>query len=328
MNRESFERQYRGDWQRLQDALALLEARGRKMQWSEIERTEAVSEDFPELYRRVCHHLALVRSRLYGTDLEQRLNALVLRGHHQLYRRAGPTWSEVSGFVVAGFPRLVRRNARLFWLAFVLFFGPLFGMAAAVALYPELVYSVIDPEVAAEYQEMYDPASSRERSAGTDFMMFGFYIYNNVSIAFQTFAGGILFAVGSIAFLVYNGVAIGTVAGHMANLGYGETFFPFVIGHGSFELIAIVLAGMSGLKLGLALLSPGRRSRRAALVAAGRDSVRLVYGIFGLLVLAAFVEAFWSSATLFPPEVKYVAGTAGWLAVAAYLTLGGRDRAS
>ncbi|HEX9734872.1 MAG TPA: stage II sporulation protein M [Thermoanaerobaculia bacterium] len=315
MNREAFERQYQDDWKRLGELLDHLER---------VKKSD-VCGGFPELYRRVCHQLALVRSRLYGTDLEQHLNGLVLRGHHQLYRRSGPTWTQVADFFVAGFPRLVRREARLVGVAVALLFGPLLAMVAAVAARPELAYSVIDPATAAEYQSMYDPADSMERGSQTDFYMFGFYVYNNVSIAFQTFAGGILFAVGSIVYLVINGVVIGTVAGHMVNVGNGDAFFPFVVGHGSFELVAIALAGASGLKLGLALAAPGRRSRRAALVAAGRESIRMVYGIFGMLVLAAFVEAFWSSSTVFPSTVKYVAGGAGWVAVAAYFTLAGRD---
>lgn len=327
MNRESFESQYQADWNRLEDALTELEKedeRARRVP----DRADPLYQEFPELYRRVCHQLSLVRSRLYGTDLEQKLNGLVLRGHHQLYRRTGPTWRQVSDFVWRGFPRLVRREAKLFWVAFALFYGPLFGMAVAVHVYPELVYSVIDPETAAEYQTMYDENERGERGAETDVFMFGFYIYNNVSVAFRTFAGGILFALGSIFFLVFNGVSIGTVAGHMVNVGNGDQFFPFVIGHGSFELTAIVLAGASGLKLGLSVLSPGRLGRRQALVLAGRESIRMVYGIFGLLVVAAFLEAFWSPSPWFPAEVKYAVGTGLWIMVAAYFLLAGRRRAA
>lgn len=318
MNREAFEHQYRGDWRRFEVALEKLE-KGRKG------RDDA---DFPELYRRVCHCLALARSRLYGTDLEQELNDLVLRGHQQLYRRAGFSWRQAADFVVAGFPRLVRREARLVGLACLLFYGPFAAMAAGVVAYPELVYSVIDPEAAAGFQEMYDPAASRDRESQTDFMMFGFYIYNNVSIAFRTFASGILFGVGSIVFLVFNGLVIGTVFGHMVNAGTGDVFFPFVVGHGAFELTAIVLSGAAGLKLGLAVLDPGRLTRRQALLEAGREGVRMVYGIFGLLVLAAFVEAFWSSSTLVPAAVKYAVGAACWVAVTLYLLFAGRDRAA
>ena len=96
-------------------------------------------------------------------------------------------------------------------------------------------------------------------------MMFGFYIRNNIGIAFQCFAGGIFAGLGSLFFLAFNGVAAGSPAGYLTARGHGETFYSFVVTHGAFELTAIVLAGAAGLRLGHALLVPGRHTRRAAL---------------------------------------------------------------
>jgi uncharacterized membrane protein SpoIIM required for sporulation len=109
-------------------------------------------------------------------------------------------------------------------------------------------------------------------------------------------------------------------------MGYGENFYPFVIGHGAFELTAIVLSGAAGLRLGFALLAPGRLSRGQALLTAGRESVRILYGAAGMLVIAAFLEAFWSSAALVPPPVKYGVGAFFGAVVLLYLWLGGRTR--
>jgi hypothetical protein len=53
-----------------------------------------------------------------------------------------------------------------------------------------------------------------------------------------------------------------------------------------------------------------------------------MYGVAGVLVAAAFVEAFWSSITTFPPIVKYGAGMALGVLVIAYFTLAGRARAA
>jgi peptidoglycan/LPS O-acetylase OafA/YrhL len=58
-------------------------------------------------------------------------------------------------------------------------------------------------------------------------------------------------------------------------------------------------------------------------LAAGR-SVRLIGGVIVLLLLAAFVEAYWSSMTFADPTVKYAVGAALWLLVLGYLLLAGR----
>lgn len=323
MNRESFERQHGGDWKRFEEILDRLETAEEKRPVRPGGKLMGAG-DFPELYRRTCHHLALARHRLYGTDLEQKLNRLALRGHYFLYRRPGPGWDQVAEFLRYGLPRQIRREARLFLLCFALLFLPLVATATAVTYRPELAGSLIGEEAAAEYQKMYDPSKRPERSAGSDVMMFGLYVYNNIGIAFRTFAGGILFGVGSIVILLLNGVMIGAVAGHVTAQGFGGTFYPFVVGHSSFELLAIVLAGMGGLKLGLALVAPGRRRRSDALRLAGREAVTLIYGAAFLLLLAAFVEAFWSSARFLPDAVKYAAGALGWAAMAGYFSFVGR----
>ncbi|MGC3468390.1 stage II sporulation protein M, partial [Pseudomonas aeruginosa] len=78
-------------------------------------------------------------------------------------------------------------------------------------------------------------------------------------------------------------------------IGYVQTFWPFVIGHGAFQLTAITFAGAAGLKLGWALLAPRRLTRGEALRLAARRSVQLIAGVNVLLLLAAFTEAYWSS---------------------------------
>ena len=92
-----------------------------------------------------------------------------------------------------------------------------------------------------------------------------FYIKNNIGISFQVFAGGILFGIGTLFFLLFNGIFIGAVFGHLIQIGYSETILSFAVGHSSFELIAIVISGVAGLKLAAALVNPGKLSRSSAL---------------------------------------------------------------
>jgi uncharacterized membrane protein SpoIIM required for sporulation len=177
---------------------------------------------------------------------------------------------------------------------------------------------------------MYDPANRRlgMREADTHLAMFGYYIWNNVRIGFQTFAGGLLAGLGTIWYLAANGVILGAVAGYLTQIGFGETFWSFVSGHAALELTAIVISGAAGLRLGLAVIAPGKRSRKAALVAAARPAVRLMYGAALMFAAAAFVEAFWSPLTAVPYAAKIWAGLAGWGMLLAYLALSGRAGAA
>jgi uncharacterized membrane protein SpoIIM required for sporulation len=123
---------------------------------------------------------------------------------------------------------------------------------------------------------------------------------------------------------VYNGALIGAVSGHLTNVGFTTPFFTFVIGHGSFELTAIVLAGAAGLKIGYALLVPGQLTRLQALQQSAQGAIELVYGVILMLLIAAFIEAFWSSNNLFAPWQKYTVGALLWALVLGYLLSSGR----
>jgi uncharacterized membrane protein SpoIIM required for sporulation len=94
--------------------------------------------------------------------------------------------------------------------------------------------------------------------------------------------------------------------------------------HSAFELTAIVLAGAAGLRIGHALLAPGRLTRRQSLELATREAAVLIYGFVAMLVIAAAIEAFWSSAGWLPHPLKYGVAAACWAGVLGYLTLQGR----
>lgn len=311
-----------------------------KAQWTQfalmldrLERGKGTSrlDGFPREYRQLCQHLALARERGYSSFLVDSLQQQVLRGHQQLYRHRSRLGQRIAAFILADFPRLVREQWRFVLAASLMFFGSLIGFACLVYLFPDLIYNLIPAEQVSQMQGMYDPVAghlgrSAERAASEDWVMFGFYIMHNIGIAFQTFASGLLFGLGSAFFLFFNGLMIGAVAGHLTQIGYGQTFWSFVIGHGAFELSAIALAGAAGLQLGWALVAPGRLRRAEALRVAARKSVLLICGVMLFLLIAAFIEAYWSSMTGPAPITKYLVGAALWVLVALYLLLAGRTR--
>ncbi|MCK1784706.1 stage II sporulation protein M [Pseudomonas sp. TNT11] len=322
MKQSLFESRHQPQWQAFAEQL------------TQLEQGKAKAEelaDFPHHYRRLCQHLALAQERGYSSYLVDPLQQLALRGHQQLYRHRSQLAANVLSFLLADFPRLVREQWRFVLIASLLFFGSLVGIALLVYLFPELIYSIVSPQQVAEMQSMYDPDASRlgrvaERASSEDWMMFGYYVMHNIGIAFQTFAAGLLFGLGSVFFLIFNGLIIGAISGHLTEIGYGQTFWSFVIGHGAFELSAIALAGAAGLQLGWALIAPGHLTRGESLRLAARKSVQMLCGVMLFLLIAAFIEAYWSSSTAIAPWVKYLVGAGLWLLVATYLTFAGRTR--
>ncbi|SFP50391.1 stage II sporulation protein M [Pseudomonas sp. NFPP28] len=322
MKQSLFESRHQRQWQAFAEQLKQLEQGQAKA---------GDVADFPHQYRRLCQHLALAQERGYSSYLVDPLQQLALRGHQQLYRHRSQLAANALSFVLADFPRLVREQWRFVLIASLLFFGSLVGIALLVYLFPDLIYSIVSPQQVAEMQGMYDPDASRlgraaERASSEDWMMFGYYVMHNIGIAFQTFAAGLVFGLGSVFFLVFNGLIIGAVSGHLTEIGYGQTFWSFVIGHGAFELTAIALAGAAGLQLGWALIAPGQLTRGESLRLAARKSVQMLCGVMIFLLIAALIEAYWSSTTVITPWVKYLVGAVLWLLVGTYLGFAGRNR--
>lgn len=323
MNQNRFEQAYQEQWRSFELLLDMLEAKDH-----EFLPTAADLNSFPTGYRRLCNHYGLARSRRYSPALVDRLHLLVSRGHRQLYRRKGSLLRHGLQFVGRDFPRTVRSIPAAFWLAFLLFFGSATGIGIATYHDPVLIYSIMDEGQVSEMEAMYDPGNKKigrgaARESETDFAMFGYYIMNNISIGFRTFAAGILFGVGSVFFLLFNGVTIGGVAGHLSHPPFASLFWPFVSGHGAFELTAIVICGAAGLTLGGSILMPGRLSRRDSLRFHAPIALRLVMGAALMLLCAAFIEAFWSSSGL-DPAIKFWVASFNWSIVVLYLVFCGR----
>lgn len=210
-------------------------------------------------------------------------------------------------------------------------FGPAIVLGIVCYFNADFVYSLLPEQQVVEYESMYNPSAKilgRARESTTNFMMFGFYIRHNIGIGFSTFAGGLLLGIGTILSLIFNGLIIGALAGHLTHLGYISTFWPFVSGHSAFEITAICITGAAGLKLSYTLFAPGNRRRVDALKLAARDALPLVIGAAGMLVIAAFIEAFWSSSTFFDPRTKYIVAGVLWTLVTFYFLLAGRRYAS
>lgn len=288
----------------------------------------------PPLYRDVCGDLSRAQAARYSAPLVDYLQALTAQAHTVLYgagrarvetradARAGQAPSSRSSWMVA-FPIAVRRHHKAMALATFLFFVPfLLGLFMTLQK-PELAFRVVPETMLRPLTEAYQHGFADGRGTADDTLMTGFYVNNNVGIALRCFALGIFGGLGSAFTLVQNGLFTGAVVGYVGSQGAGLNILTFIVGHSTFELGAIVIAGGAGLAMGWSVVAPGSRTRLASLQHVGKDVVVIVCGAAVMLFIAALVEGFWSSSSV-PIPVKLVVGTANFILVLAYLGLAGR----
>jgi len=304
-----------GDWHELQQ---MLEKLGRK-QLASL-GPQAVSR-FSDLYRSTTADLAYARLRYPRNPVVSRLNQTVNLAHGVLYTERRNYWSRLWRFMAGGFPLAVRRQAPFVWVAAAAFVLATVGgvlwfrldsRASLQAMFPDAVCGGLN-----EAGHTLGPLSEQIVSAVA-------ITLNNIQVALIAFALGMLACVGTIYVLVQNGLLIGVLGAYaVTECHKASDFVALVIPHGTIELTIIVLAGAAGMRIGWAMLAPGRLRRGKAIAVAGGDAVRILIGTVPFFVVAGTVEGFVTPAGL-PPAMNVAIGALLGILFWAYLAIGGR----
>ena len=319
MKPTAFEEKNDAAWRELERALDALDRR------KPVEDAARV----PRLFRQVCGDLALAQHRMYGRRLCERLNVLVIGAYQHLGLAARRGSGAFVRFFASTFPRAVRTEHRVVWLCMALFFVPFAAFIVAAYFEPKWIFALLPPEAQAQMDMMYgkDTMDDYVRDKfGSSFAMFGFYIINNISIHFRIFASGVLLGAGAVYGLGYQGIFLGAMFGYVHTSGNLHRLYTFAASHSSFELLGFILGAAAGVRIGLALVHPGRLPRAAAMREAGKRALPVLLGSTMMLVGAAVIEGFWSGSGV-APWMKHTVGILGWVLFAVYFIFAGRRTA-
>jgi uncharacterized membrane protein SpoIIM required for sporulation len=290
-----------------------------------------VAVPFIQKFREITQDLNTTKTYGYDPVIIERLNTLVNEGNQILYAQRGWTIKKPLYFILYTFPQKVRTNWQGILAVILLFYGIAGFFFLLCVRFPDITEEFISAQTISHMEEMYNPKSRNfltPRDTGTDADMFGFYIYNNISIAFRIFAGGILAGIGSLLLLCYNAGLMGIITGHLLNVGYAGTLFPFIIAHSAFDLTAIIFSAYAGMLLGYRFFITRGLSRGDSIKKAGRDALPIIAGSTIMLVIAAVIEAFWSSKHQFHLTLRLAVGSSMWILLLIYFLFAGRKPAA
>lgn len=129
-------------------------------------------------------------------------------------------------------------------------------------------------------------------------------ISNNIQVAFRTYVLGIFMSIGTLLIMIYNGIMIGTFQYYFAKQDLLATSAMTIWLHGTLEISSIIIAGGAGLTLGSGLLFPGTYTRLQAFQLSAVRSLKLVFGIVPILIIAGIIESFLTRYTEVPAFAK------------------------
>ena len=246
------------------------------------------------LYRAAAADLALARRRFPRDPTTIALEQRVGRARHLVYHAPSRRESVVS-FITRDYWVAVRQR----WPALVIAAVLLLGSGGLSAVWADR-----DPGRAAGLAPGAYEAVTQPRPHGADLRLSasertglsGEIFTNNIRVTLLAFAAGIAAGIGTALLLLWNGVQLGVVAGLAVGSGNGRVFFELVTAHGVLELSCIIVAAAAGLRMGWALIEPGRRTRARALGLEAREAVQIVLGTAPWLVVAGLIEGFLTPA--------------------------------
>jgi uncharacterized membrane protein SpoIIM required for sporulation len=253
-------------------------------------------------YRAAVADLALARRRFPSDPVTARLERLVAGARQAVYgsRRSRPS---LRAFFSHGYWRRVRERPVALAVAAALLFG-----TAALAM----LWGATDPGAAAgvvpgDFIDAAQPPRGDRGLSAADAAAFSSQIFtNNIQVTLVAFAGGITAGLATALSLILNGLILGAVLGLSIDAGTTGDILRLIVAHGVLELSCIVVAAAAGLRMGWALVEPGRRTRRDALVDEARAAVVIAVGTAPWLVVAGLVEGFVSPSGLAPGTVTAV----------------------
>jgi uncharacterized membrane protein SpoIIM required for sporulation len=288
----------RPHWDRLSALLTQCDASG----LDQLARAELA--ELALLYRQVAADLSVLRQDPTSRTYAVHVNQLLARAHHIIYSGRKASLLTLFRFLRDEYPAIFQRQLGCVAAALaVTLAGGLLGAALTTAR-PEFMRHFVGPEMIAtmERHEMWTKSVVSIAPQASSAIM-----TNNLSVSFITFAGGIVFGLGTLFELFQNGMMLGVIGAACHHYDMSLALWSFVAPHGSLELPSIIIAGGAGLRLGHAMLFPGALRWRESIARGGIEATRLVSGIIPLLIIAGTLEGFFSPSAA-PVWLKFTVG--------------------
>ena len=256
------------------------------------------------LYRQAASDLSTLRQDSTARAYAEHVNQLLARAHHIIYSGRRASFLKILLFLRDDYPATVQRQIRYVLLSLVILLsGSLLGSVLTLAR-PQFMRHMLGPAMVEtiERHEMWTHSIVGIEPVASSLIM-----TNNLSVCFVAFGGGVIFGLGPLYSMFFNGLLLGVIGVACQQHGMSVSLWSFVAPHGSLELPSIILAGAAGLRLGRGVLFPGLYRWRDSIALAGVESTRLVAGIIPLLVIAGTLEGFFSPSAA-PIWLKFTVG--------------------
>jgi uncharacterized membrane protein SpoIIM required for sporulation len=258
-------------------------------------------DEMAERFTTLLDDLAYAKTFYSFSKVTGYINSLAAGIYQSIYANNREEGGRFQSFFKYELPLLFRKYHRIILFTFLFFL--LFCLIAAFSAAHDETF--VRGVLGDEYVNMTEQNIKKGDPFGVyknenELTMFLWIAYHNIEIAVLCFMGGLLLGVGSLWFMMKNGVMLGAFQYYFFTKGLGIKSILVIWLHGTLEIFSIVIAGSAGLIMASGLLFPGTRKRIDALKRTTRDGVKVIVSLVPLFITAAFIEGFVTRHTAMP----------------------------
>lgn len=305
-----------------QDASAAVWIRTRAAEWQTLatetaavpQRAHATVDEALHtlrLYRAVARHLASARRLLPGSFLASALESAYVTLHVGIGRPPKFGRSRLLALFRDDIPAAAASiRATTLWIA-ALFLASVLAGWWLIATYPALV-SIIASDRMIDGVEHGHLWTDQLFSIAPPGLLSAHIFSNNVVVTLGAFCSGILFGLGAVYMISFNGLMLGGLLAFTHQYGIAHGLVRFILAHGPVELSVICLAGAAGTALGESIIRPQLATRAESLRRRAAELGPLLIACALLLLGSGLIEGFISPNPRFSIPFRLVVGLGYW----------------
>lgn len=258
-------------------------------------------DELSGLYIEVTDHLSYAQTFYPGSKTADYLNHLASQSHQKIYKSKRESSQRFITFFTEEFPLLFYNYQKQLLLAFGTF--ALFCIIGAYSAATDGAY--VRTIMGDGYVNMTlenigndDPMAVYKQMNEAE-MFLGITV-NNIKVALMAFVFGIVVSIGSLFFMMQNGVMLGSFQYFFYDKGLLWESARTIWIHGTIEISVIIVAGCAGIVLGNGILFPGTYTRLESFKRSMKNGLKIVASTIPFFIIAGFLEGFVTRHTEMP----------------------------
>lgn len=266
--------------------------------WKEFERilnskTGGNADIYAELFIKITDDLSYAQTYFPKSETEDYLNILASKTHRLIYKNKKEKKGRFAFFWKYELPKeLLVSRKYIFYSLIVFFVTVLIGIVSSSedGEYSRVILGDSYVNMTIDNIEKGDPMGVYKETESMS--MFILIALNNVKVMLMVYLLGLMLSFGSIYYIGYHGIMIGTFHFIFYQYNVLEESLITVWIHGTIEIFTLLVSGGAGIMLGNSILFPGTYSRKQSFLRGARSSVKVIVALIPFIILAAFLEGF------------------------------------